>query len=98
MGVPAQLLFILTNSVYTLIAPTAFDQVGWRYYLVFIVLPVVGLPVLHFFFIETKGLSLEEIGALFGDHVFNESPTPIDSVEAPRSFEGKGGPVLIATD
>ncbi|EPE08408.1 general substrate transporter [Ophiostoma piceae UAMH 11346] len=88
---------VIASLIYTLIAPTAFDQVGWRYYLVFIVLPVVGAPLLHFFFIETKGLSLEEIGALFGDHVFNESATPVDFVGAlPASEEKKGAEVGIS--
>lgn len=49
-------------------AATAFANIGWKYYLIFIIVPIVGLPVL-FYFPETKGLSLEEIAAVFGDEV-----------------------------
>ncbi|TPX10396.1 uncharacterized protein E0L32_008615 [Thyridium curvatum] len=54
--------------VYTQPAPIAFAQVGWKYYHVSIILPLLSAPVLHLCFPETKGLlSLEEIGAVFGD-------------------------------
>jgi len=36
---------------------------------VFILVPLAGAPILMFYLPETKGLSLEEIGALFGDEV-----------------------------
>lgn len=53
--------------MYTQPAPTAFAHVGWKYYLVFILVPICGVPILYFF-PETKGLTLEEVGALFGDN------------------------------
>ncbi|OAP57937.1 hypothetical protein AYL99_08675 [Fonsecaea erecta] len=63
----------LSNIVYTQAAPTAFNCVGWRYFLVFIIVPIVGLyPFIHFY-PETKGLSLEEIAAKFGDPVALET-------------------------
>lgn len=49
-------------------AATAFATIGWKYYLVFIIVPACGLPVI-FKLPETRGLSLEEIAALFGDEV-----------------------------
>jgi hypothetical protein len=47
----------------------AFATIGWKYYLVFIIVPLAGVPILALYFPETKGLTLEEIGALFGDEV-----------------------------
>ena len=32
-------------------------------------MPALSLPIIVWFFPETKGLTLEEIGALFGDHL-----------------------------
>ncbi|CAH0028729.1 unnamed protein product [Clonostachys rhizophaga] len=55
--------------VYTQVAPIAFAQIGWRYYLVFITLPLVGAICLWKFFPETKRLTLEEIAGAFGDDV-----------------------------
>ncbi|KAF7563903.1 hypothetical protein G7046_g210 [Stylonectria norvegica] len=71
-------LFIMT-LIYTQTAPTGFAQVGWKYYLVFIIVPLLGAPVMHFYFPETKRLSLEEIGALFGEKQAS-SPTRGDDM------------------
>jgi MFS family permease len=54
--------------LYTEVAATAFSTIGWKYYLVFIIVPACGLPFLARF-PETRGLSLEEISAVFGDEV-----------------------------
>jgi len=53
-------------TVLTEVAATAFAEVGWKFYLTFIIVPACGLPIL-WRFPETKGLSLEEISVLFGD-------------------------------
>ncbi|KAL4912322.1 general substrate transporter [Aspergillus aurantiobrunneus] len=50
-------------------APTAFANVGWRFYLVMVVVSFVNMLVFAWFFPETKGLALEEIAARFGDVV-----------------------------
>lgn len=61
-------LFTMT-LIYTEVAPTAFAEVGWRFYLLFIILPLVGVGFMWTFFPETKGRPLEEIAGLFGDEV-----------------------------
>jgi hypothetical protein len=55
--------------VYTTAAGPAFNHIGWRFYLLFIIIPSIMLPFIVYYYPETKGLSLEEIGALFGDEV-----------------------------
>ncbi|KAK6604249.1 hypothetical protein H4I95_06152 [Botrytis cinerea] len=55
--------------VYTGSAPDAFAAVGWKYYLVFVFVPLACVAFIWFVLPETSGLSLEEIGVLFGDHV-----------------------------
>lgn len=62
-------ILFLSTIAYLGAAPTAFANIGWKYYLLFIILTAVNIPLLIYFFPETKGLSLEEIGEKFGDEV-----------------------------
>ncbi|OAP64205.1 hypothetical protein AYL99_00177 [Fonsecaea erecta] len=55
--------------LYFLGALYAFETVGWRYYLVFLLVPLVVVAALAVLGKETKGKTLEEIGALFGDEL-----------------------------
>ncbi|KAK7903833.1 hypothetical protein LTR67_001853 [Exophiala xenobiotica] len=55
--------------IYTQTAPVAFAQVGWKFYIIFIILPLLGAGLMWKFFPETKLLTLEEISRLFGDEV-----------------------------
>ncbi|OAA59741.1 General substrate transporter [Niveomyces insectorum RCEF 264] len=59
----------LSSMVYLEAAPTAFAVIGWRYYLLFICLSALNIAIIWYYFPETKGLSLEEIGEVFGDDV-----------------------------
>lgn len=59
-------LFIMT-LLYTQVAPTAFAAVGWRYLLLFILVPWAGAFIMHRWLPETAGRTLEEIDILFGD-------------------------------
>lgn len=68
LGVAIIGLFSMT-LLYTEVAPTAFAKVGWRYYLVFIIVPAFCVFLFIRYLPETKGLSLEEIAAKFGDEV-----------------------------
>lgn len=56
-------------EVFGNLAPTTFATIGWKYYIVFIVIPSCGLPIIWFYFPETKGITLEEIAALFDEKV-----------------------------
>ncbi|KAK9452428.1 hypothetical protein V1511DRAFT_247917 [Dipodascopsis uninucleata] len=61
-------LFFAT-IIFTDAAPTAFAKIGWKYYIVFIVLTVINIGLVMKFWPETKGLSLDEINLLFGEKV-----------------------------
>ncbi|OQV07616.1 hypothetical protein CLAIMM_12021 [Cladophialophora immunda] len=57
----------LFNIIWTEAAPTAFANIKWGYYLIFIVLNAASVVVIWLYFPNTRGLALEEVGALFGD-------------------------------
>ncbi|KAK9382852.1 general substrate transporter [Kockiozyma suomiensis] len=59
----------LSTIVYLEAASTAFANIGWKYYLVFICMSIFFFVLVFFYFPETKDLSLEEMAALFGDEV-----------------------------
>ncbi|VUC25612.1 unnamed protein product [Clonostachys rosea] len=59
----------LTTIPYLEAAPTAFEKVQWRYYILFIVLTSINIVIIYFLFPETKGLTLEEVGERFNDEV-----------------------------
>jgi len=61
-------LFVAT-IIFLQAAPTAFDAIGWEYYLVFIIITTIMFFVVWAFFPETNRTSLEDIGLLFGDPV-----------------------------
>ena len=81
--------------VYTQVAPIAFTKIGWRYYLIFIILPVLGAVCLWRFFPETKQLSLEEIAGAFGDDVAEVNP---DNKVTPSPESGDCGKLKKNTE
>ncbi|RFU28571.1 hypothetical protein B7463_g7782, partial [Scytalidium lignicola] len=60
--------YALTNIIWLQAAPTAFANIGWRYYLFFICITTVGTIVIWFTFPDTLNKSLEEVAGLFGDN------------------------------
>ncbi|KAI1608338.1 MFS transporter [Exophiala viscosa] len=60
--------YAITNIIWTASAPTAFANIGWKYYLFFIILSTIGTVYIWFTFPDTKNKPLEEVAALFGDN------------------------------
>ena len=50
-------------------APTAFQTIGYKFWIILIVLTVIYAVLVYFFLPETKGMTLEDISVLFGDPV-----------------------------
>lgn len=65
-----------STLLYTQAAPTAFGAIGWRYYLVFSIVPLVGAVLVWRYWPETKGATLEGIGLAFGDEVTIDGSIP----------------------
>ncbi|EIW82727.1 general substrate transporter [Coniophora puteana RWD-64-598 SS2] len=59
----------LSTIVFLEAGPTALANIQWRYYIMFICLTLLDIIIIWTYFPETKGLSLEEINARFGDEV-----------------------------
>ncbi|RMJ19257.1 hypothetical protein CDV36_001104 [Fusarium kuroshium] len=49
----------------TFVNPIGLQNVGWRYYIAYIVYTFLELLVVWYFFVETKGFTLEEIAVIF---------------------------------
>ncbi|KAI1625143.1 general substrate transporter [Exophiala viscosa] len=60
-------VYACIDLVYLQVAPTAFERVGWKFYLLFIILCAIGAVWAWLFVPETKGVPLEEMAAIFGD-------------------------------
>ncbi|OAL56033.1 MFS transporter [Pyrenochaeta sp. DS3sAY3a] len=57
----------LANIIWLQAAPTAFANIGWKYYLFSIIITFLGAIWAFTSFPDTRNVPLEEIGALFGD-------------------------------
>ena len=58
----------LMNIIWLQSAPSAFESIGWYFYLCFIIPGTIGSVIMWFYFPDTLGLPLEEVAAIFGDH------------------------------
>ncbi|OQE20198.1 hypothetical protein PENFLA_c017G05226 [Penicillium flavigenum] len=72
----------ICNYLIVQIMPPAISNIGWKTYIIFAVLNTLWVPIIYFFFPETKGLQLEDVDRLFagGDEhleveLFTAKPT-----------------------
>ncbi|KAF1347164.1 sugar transporter [Delphinella strobiligena] len=84
-------LAILFN---TFINPIALDSIGWRYYIVFIVVLIFFGLTAFFFYPETKGHSLEQIAVIF-DGPSAAVPSPEETVVRLQSVVARENEVLV---
>jgi hypothetical protein len=68
------------------ITPIAIQNVGWRYYALFIATNFCAAFFYFFLLPETKGKSLEEIAELFGDELATEQLGHIDTAGKEQGF------------
>lgn len=62
--------------------PIALEAIGWKYYIVFVALLVLGAFMCYFFYPETRGHTLEEMAVIFDR----------EGAEVPSSDSIVGGP------
>ncbi|KIL88485.1 hypothetical protein FAVG1_08566 [Fusarium avenaceum] len=56
----------VTSIIWLQAAPSAFEAIGWKFYIIFIVVDALA-AVVTWFYPDTLGKPLEEIAAVFGD-------------------------------
>ncbi|KAK4499610.1 hypothetical protein PRZ48_010128 [Zasmidium cellare] len=71
----------LSNFVVNLITPIGFDNIGYRYWIIYAVINAAIVPTIYFTFPETATLSLEEM-----DEVFRRSKSMLDPPKIARSM------------
>ncbi|KAJ9603792.1 hypothetical protein H2200_011978 [Cladophialophora chaetospira] len=52
----------IVSFINTYAAPVGMTNGGWKFYILYLCVDVLGIVFIYFFFVETKGRSLEEIG------------------------------------
>ena len=57
------------NLLFAQVSPIALEAIGYRYFYLFMVLNILDGTIFWLFYPETRGKTLEQIGALFGDQV-----------------------------
>lgn len=73
------------NILWLQVAPTAFESIGYKFYMVFFIPGFICATILWLYYPNTLGMPLEEIAKLFGD--YNEIadgplPLPLELKEA----------------
>ncbi|OQV04953.1 hypothetical protein CLAIMM_09763 [Cladophialophora immunda] len=93
-----------TSILWAQASPTAIENIGWRYFLIFIALTTCCALFIYFYYPDTRGKSLEEIAALFGDDdlvvVYRRDihlEIVNDQVEAVAGQEGKADTWTVET-
>jgi hypothetical protein len=65
-----------------MVTPVAIETIGWKYYLVFLIISAIIVPIVWFGYPETMGRSLEELEMMFTEHdkirdIVKESRKPL---------------------
>jgi hypothetical protein len=60
------------------ITPPAISNIGWKTYIIFAVFNATWVPIVYFFFPETKGMELEEVDKMFSNEKALEAMTVED--------------------
>ncbi|KAL1590877.1 hypothetical protein WHR41_00150 [Cladosporium halotolerans] len=81
----------------TFVNPIALERIGWKYYIVFIVvLILLGLTV-YFYYPETRGHTLEQMAVIFdGDDA--EVPAATVMAERSRSIVSEKHAIVVSSD
>lgn len=78
----------LVGTVWSQVSPIGLGRTQWKFYLIFVAWNlVVTLPVVFFFYKETKQKSLEDIDLLFGERALGTLPDDLDDKQKEIELE-----------
>ncbi|KAF2227531.1 putative hexose carrier protein [Elsinoe ampelina] len=82
----------IMNYMIVQITPPAIANIGWRTYIIFAVLNATWVPIIYFFFPETKRMELEDVDRLFaksGSSEAHDLYAAKDDIEEVENVPGK---------
>lgn len=78
----------ICNYAVVLVTPIGIENIDWRYYIIYVVLNFSFVPIVSFWYVETAGLSLEEIDQIFEGKTYG---IPLDVSEGGATTENEEG-------
>ncbi|KAK9322972.1 general substrate transporter [Lipomyces orientalis] len=78
----------ICNFLIVEITPPAIQNIGWRTYIIFAIFNASFVPIVFFYFKETRGLSLEEVDLLFAsEEALQRHDMAVQQVTAEKTTE-----------
>ncbi|KAF9893027.1 hypothetical protein FE257_012438 [Aspergillus nanangensis] len=75
------------STLWAQVSPIALGKIQWKFFFIFAAFNlIVTFPTIYFFFVETKGKSLEEIDLLFGGRALGTLPENVDEKSAEQEI------------
>jgi hypothetical protein len=93
MGLATATLWLF-SFVMVEIVPSSIANIGWRTYIIFAVFNFSFIPIIYFFFPETKGLSLELVDLAFMD----DTTTPVKRAKELHKMIASGEELTLRTE
>lgn len=69
-----QISLYLAIFFHTFVNPIALENIGWKYYIIFVVIIAISTVLIYFVYPETKGHTLEEMDTVFNNAGSSTSP------------------------
>ena len=57
----------IINFMVVQVTPVGISNIGWKYYIIYAIFNSCFVPIMYFFYPETKGLELEDVDRLFAE-------------------------------
>ncbi|KAI9874335.1 MAG: hypothetical protein M1823_007709, partial [Watsoniomyces obsoletus] len=82
------------NFFVVMITPVLINRIGWKTFLVWMALAFSFVPIIHFYYVETSNISLEDIDKIFlkdGESYGSESSSTVGGEHSPERMAAEKG-------